>query len=134
MVGDGEITPVMALKMVQEDMRYGSMRFKDFSGVTEELKAKTRCYGYVLTFLFTVQPSADTPSVSALCWRSSKSVTLLRTHSRSVVTSGEPRVIFRQAQAVRGDLAGICGNLPKVWPDIRIWLSHIDELCYSARI
>lgn len=55
MVGDGEITPVMALKMVQEDMRYGSMRFKDFSGVTEELKAKTRCYGYVSMILFAVQ-------------------------------------------------------------------------------
>lgn len=47
MNGDGEITPVMALKLIQDDMRYPTMRFKDLLGVQEELKAKTRCYGYV---------------------------------------------------------------------------------------
>jgi hypothetical protein len=48
---DGEITPVMAWKMVTMDPRVARLNQADFDAVATRLMERVRCYGYVL-FLF----------------------------------------------------------------------------------
>jgi hypothetical protein len=45
---DGEITPVMAWGMILAHPRIGELKPADLAKLTEELKGKVRCYGYVL--------------------------------------------------------------------------------------
>ena len=45
---DGEITPVMAWGMILGHPRFSELREEDFIRLTEELKGKVRCYGYVV--------------------------------------------------------------------------------------
>jgi hypothetical protein len=45
---DGEITPVMAWGMILSHERFGELTVEDFRAITEELGAKTRCYGWVV--------------------------------------------------------------------------------------
>ena len=42
---DGEITPVMALKLVRLDPRYAMLSTQDLDSLREDLKGKSRCYG-----------------------------------------------------------------------------------------
>ena len=44
----GEVTPVMALKMIRTDERYDLMSLAELNELKDQLKAKSRCYGYVL--------------------------------------------------------------------------------------
>ena len=44
----GEVTPVMALKMIRADERYDLMSLTELNELKHQLKAKSRCYGYVL--------------------------------------------------------------------------------------
>ena len=44
---DGEITPIMALNIIRSHPRYYELSGADLESIKEELKAKTRCYGYV---------------------------------------------------------------------------------------
>ena len=44
---DGEITPVMALKIIRVHERFGELTAEDFEVLKDDLKAKVRCYGYV---------------------------------------------------------------------------------------
>ena len=41
----GEITPVVALKIIREDSRYPLLGMKEFEALKDELRGKTRCYG-----------------------------------------------------------------------------------------
>ena len=43
----GEVTPVMALKMIRADERYDLMSLTELNELKAQLKAKSRCYGYV---------------------------------------------------------------------------------------
>ena len=43
----GEVTPVMALKMIRADERYDLMSLTELNELKDQLKAKSRCYGYV---------------------------------------------------------------------------------------
>ena len=43
---EGEITPIMALKMIRLHERYLELTLGDFEILKEDLKAKVRCYGY----------------------------------------------------------------------------------------
>ena len=45
----GEITPILALKKIREDPRYGLMNRRQFEMLTKRLSEKTRCYGYVIS-------------------------------------------------------------------------------------
>jgi hypothetical protein len=44
---DGEITPVMAWGMVLSNPRFAELSSRDFHTLSDELKGKIRCYGYV---------------------------------------------------------------------------------------
>ena len=44
----GEITPVLALKRIRNDERYGLLTRQQFDNLTRLLQSKSRCYGYVL--------------------------------------------------------------------------------------
>lgn len=44
---DGEITPVMALKIIRMHERFYELSTEDFEVLKDDLKAKIRCYGYV---------------------------------------------------------------------------------------
>ena len=44
----GEVTPVMALKMIRNDERYDYMSLTELNELKTQLKAKSRCYGYIL--------------------------------------------------------------------------------------
>ena len=44
----GEVTPVMALKMIRADERYDLMSLTELNELKTQLKTKSRCYGYVL--------------------------------------------------------------------------------------
>ena len=44
----GEVTPVTALKMIRADERYDLMSLTELNELKDQLKAKSRCYGYVL--------------------------------------------------------------------------------------
>jgi hypothetical protein len=44
---DGEITPVMAWGMILGHPRLTELNSKDFEKITDDLKGKVRCYGYV---------------------------------------------------------------------------------------
>jgi hypothetical protein len=46
---DGEITPVMAWGMVLAHPRLHELKAEDFQRLSDELKSKVRCYGYVPT-------------------------------------------------------------------------------------
>ena len=48
---NGEITPVMALKMIRDDKRYPMMTMTHFESLKEKLKTRSRCYGYVILLL-----------------------------------------------------------------------------------
>ena len=48
---EGEITPVIALSMIFKHHRFSEFTLEDFQAIREDLKMKTRCYGYE-TFLF----------------------------------------------------------------------------------
>lgn len=50
---DGEVTPVMAWGMVLGHPRAHELRAEDFQKLTDELKDKVRCYGYVYILFFT---------------------------------------------------------------------------------
>lgn len=52
---DGEITPIMALKIIRLHERYLELTLGDFEILKEDLKAKVRCYGYVLRRLVMVE-------------------------------------------------------------------------------
>ncbi|KAI9874831.1 MAG: hypothetical protein M1830_009236 [Pleopsidium flavum] len=43
---DGEITPIMALKIIRNDERYFELNTRDFEILKDDLKAKIRCYGF----------------------------------------------------------------------------------------
>ncbi|KAI9878430.1 MAG: hypothetical protein M1830_000913 [Pleopsidium flavum] len=43
---DGEITPIMALKIIRNDKRYFELNTRDFEILKDDLKAKIRCYGF----------------------------------------------------------------------------------------
>ena len=44
----GELTPVMVLKLIRGDERYDLMSLTELNELKDQLKAKSRCYGYVL--------------------------------------------------------------------------------------
>ena len=44
----GEITPVLALKRIRNDERYGLLTRQQFDNLTRLLQSKSRCYGYVV--------------------------------------------------------------------------------------
>ena len=44
---DGEITPIMALKIIRSNDRFGELVMADFEVLKEDLKGKSRCYGCV---------------------------------------------------------------------------------------
>ena len=44
---DGEITPIMALKIIRMHERFYELTAEDFEVLKDDLKAKVRCYGYV---------------------------------------------------------------------------------------
>ena len=67
----GEVTPVMALKMMRADERYDLMSIGELNDIKEQLKVKSRCYGYVV-FL-------PTCSVQHLC---AYSLTLLTNNNQ----------------------------------------------------
>ena len=41
----GEITPVLALRLIREDERYGLLTKRNFEIITERLRNTSRCYG-----------------------------------------------------------------------------------------
>lgn len=49
---DGEITPVMAWGMILAHPRLAEMKREDFEKLTDDLKGKVRCYGYVILVPF----------------------------------------------------------------------------------
>ncbi len=51
----GEVTPVMALKMIRADERYDLMSLTELNELKDQLKAKSRCYGYVLIILHALE-------------------------------------------------------------------------------
>lgn len=48
---DGEITPVMAWGMILAHPRFNELTANDIQSIREELRPKTRCYGYVFPSL-----------------------------------------------------------------------------------
>ena len=48
---DAEITPVIALKMIYDHERFNELTLQDFQAIREDLKMKTRCYGYASLIL-----------------------------------------------------------------------------------
>lgn len=48
---NGEVTPVMALKMIRDDKRYPMMTLAHFESLKEKLKTRSRCYGYVVSLI-----------------------------------------------------------------------------------
>ena len=50
----GEISPAQALGMIRKDPRYPMLNSQDFTSLTNNLKDRCRCYGYV--FLFPLAP------------------------------------------------------------------------------
>ena len=46
----GEIPPILALRVIREDERYGLITEKDFRKITNKLRESSRCYGYVLSY------------------------------------------------------------------------------------
>ncbi|KAL9127919.1 MAG: hypothetical protein Q9217_003305 [Psora testacea] len=42
----GEITPVLALRLIRQDERYGLLTKRQFEMVTEKLRNSSRCYGF----------------------------------------------------------------------------------------
>ena len=42
----GEITPIIALKKIRNDPRFGAMDAGMWRRLTERLKSRTRCYGF----------------------------------------------------------------------------------------
>ncbi len=48
---DGEITPIIALQIVRNHERFGELSLQDFEVLKENLRGKSRCYGYVVQFL-----------------------------------------------------------------------------------
>jgi len=44
---NGEITPIVAAKMIMDDPRYQYLTPAEFQAIQANLKAKSRCYGYV---------------------------------------------------------------------------------------
>ena len=74
---DGELTPVMALNMIRNHPRFKELTLEDFEAIKEELKTKTRCYGYVVTSSFWLKPlflmmvMLTFVAASERCWRSS---------------------------------------------------------------
>ena len=49
---NGEITPVMAWRMVLGHPRFFELKEVDFKNMSDELLPKVRCYGYVFSSLF----------------------------------------------------------------------------------
>ena len=47
---EGEITPVIALNMIWNHPRFSELTAEDFNKLREELRMKTRCYGYALQY------------------------------------------------------------------------------------
>jgi len=47
----GEITPIMAWALVRREPEFAKLVLADFDVLKEDLKAKVRCYGYVLSSL-----------------------------------------------------------------------------------
>ena len=45
----GEIPPILALRIIREDERYGLLTADDFRRITDKLRESSRCYGYVLS-------------------------------------------------------------------------------------
>lgn len=45
---DGEITPIIALQIVRNHERFGELSLQDFEALKENLRGKSRCYGYVI--------------------------------------------------------------------------------------
>ena len=43
---EGEITPIIALNMIWNHPRFNEMTAEDLNNIREELRLKTRCYGY----------------------------------------------------------------------------------------
>ncbi len=54
---DGEITPIMALKIIRNNERYAELTIRDFEILKDDLKAKIRCYGYGLLLSPSSKPS-----------------------------------------------------------------------------
>lgn len=72
---DGEITPIMAWALIRGEPGFAELTQADFDVLKEDLKAKVRCYGYVLP------PSQSLIRIlmildSAPCLKSSKLETL----------------------------------------------------------
>lgn len=60
---DGEITPVMALKIIRMHERFYELTAENFEVLKDDLKAKIRCYGYVTPKLpRCLQPAPSAPS------------------------------------------------------------------------
>lgn len=60
---DGEITPVMALKIIRMHERFCALTAEDFEVLKDDLKAKIRCYGYVTPNLHWSSVTTTIPSL-----------------------------------------------------------------------
>lgn len=47
----GEVPPILALRIIQEDDRYPLLTKAQFDMIRDKLKASSRCYGYVASFV-----------------------------------------------------------------------------------
>jgi len=69
----GELPPIVALERIREDDRFPLMTMRDFENLVDDLKSRTKCYGYVFHFqsFFQLCPDAKpSQQVAARSFRS----------------------------------------------------------------